>query len=53
VFGFDLKLLLAGFAYPVVPAFDEGVVMDSFPVVFRAEITFHETDFAALTLPYT
>ena len=34
----------------MVLAFYEGVVMDSFPVVFRAEITFHETDFTALTV---
>ena len=48
MFGFDFELLLAGFANPVVLAFDECVVVDSLAVVFSAEITLHERDSTAL-----
>ena len=42
VFCFDLQFLLAGFANPVVFAINEGMVVDTFTVVFGAEFTFHE-----------
>ena len=42
MFGIYLQFFLAALTYPVVLAFDECMVMDSFAVVFRAEITFHE-----------
>jgi hypothetical protein len=45
VFGFDLQFLLTGFADPAVLTFDEGVVMDSFTIVFGAEIAFHGKGF--------
>ena len=45
VFGVDLELLFAGFANPVVFAFDESVVVNSFAVVFSAEITLHGNRF--------
>jgi hypothetical protein len=41
MFGFDSKALLAGFANPVVFAFNERVVMDSFAVVGGAHIALH------------
>ena len=41
VFGFDLELLLAGFANPMVLAVNERVVMDPFAVVVRAQIALH------------
>ena len=42
VFRFDFQFLLAGFANPVVFAVDEGMVVDAFTVVVRAEIAFHK-----------
>jgi hypothetical protein len=36
VFRFDLQLLLAGLADPVMLAFNEGMVVDAFAVVFSA-----------------
>jgi hypothetical protein len=41
VFSFDLQLLLAGFANPVMLPVDEGMVVDTFAVIFRAQIAFH------------
>jgi hypothetical protein len=41
VVGFDLELLLAGFADPMVLAVNERVVMDSFAIVVRAQIALH------------
>ena len=41
VFRFDLEFLLAGFANPVVLAFEKSVVMDALAVVFCAQITLH------------
>jgi hypothetical protein len=41
VFSFDLQLLLAGFANPVMFPLDEGVVVDTFAVVVRTEIALH------------
>lgn len=41
MFGFDLELLLAGFANPVVFAVNERVVVDAFAVVVRAQIALH------------
>jgi len=42
VFCFDLQFLLAGFANPVVLAINEGMVVNTFAVVFGAEVTFHK-----------
>jgi hypothetical protein len=39
---FDFELLLARLADPEVFSLDKGVVVDSFAVVIRTEITFHE-----------
>ncbi len=44
VLGFDFQLFLAGFADPVVFAFDEGVEVDTFSVVGGADVAFHERD---------
>jgi hypothetical protein len=44
VFRFDLQLLLAGLADPVMLAFNEGMVVDAFAVVFSAQITLHEDE---------
>ena len=41
VFCFDLQLLLAGFANPVMLPVDEGMIVDTFAVIFRAQIAFH------------
>jgi len=41
VFGFDLELLLAGFANPVVLAIDKRVVVDALAVVVCAQIALH------------
>jgi len=41
VFRLDLQLFLAGFTYPEMFAINEGVVVDAFTVVVRAEIAFH------------
>ena len=41
VLGFDFQFLLTGFADPVVFSIDEGVVVDTFAVIFGAEITLH------------
>jgi hypothetical protein len=42
VFCFDFELLFTRLADPVVFSLDKGVVVDSFAVIIRAEITFHE-----------
>jgi hypothetical protein len=42
VFGFDLQLLLAGFADPVMFAVNEGMVVDAFAIIVGAEIAFHK-----------
>ena len=41
MFGFDLQLRLAVFADPVMLAFDEGVVMDSFSIIGSTHIALH------------
>jgi len=41
VLGFDFQFLLTGFADPVVFSIDEGVVVDTFAVIFGAEVTLH------------
>ena len=41
MFCFDLQLFLAGFANPVMLPVDEGMVVDTFAVIFRAQIAFH------------
>jgi hypothetical protein len=41
VFGFDLELLFAGIANPMMLAFNERVVMNSLAVVVRAQIALH------------
>jgi hypothetical protein len=41
MFGFHFELLFAGFANPMVLSFDEGMVMNSLPAVFNAQITLH------------
>ncbi len=43
VLGFDFQILLTGFANPVVFSFDEGVVVNTFSVIFGANITLHQT----------
>jgi len=43
VLGFDFQILLTGFANPVVLSFDEGVVVNTFSVIFGANITLHRT----------
>jgi len=48
VFRFDFQLFFAGLANPVMLSFDEGMVVDSFSVVIRAEIAFHEFDSTSL-----
>jgi hypothetical protein len=41
MFCFDFELHLAAFTNPVVLAFDEGVKMNSFTVIGRADVTLH------------
>src|SRR5262249_697054 len=41
VFRFDLQFFLAGFANPVMLAFDKRVVVDPLAVIFRAQIALH------------
>lgn len=43
--GFDLQLLFAGFADPVVFAVDKGMVVDAFAVICRAQIALHGLGF--------
>jgi hypothetical protein len=38
---FDLQLLLAGFTNPVMLSIDEGVIVDTFPVIVGTQIAFH------------
>jgi hypothetical protein len=40
--GFDLQLRLAPLANPMMLAIDEGVIMNSFPVICGANVTLHE-----------
>jgi hypothetical protein len=51
VLSFDLELLLAAFADPMVPTLNESVVVDSLAVVFPAEITLHEKQFYRADVP--
>ena len=41
MFGFDLQLLFALLTNPVVLSVDERVVVNTFAVVFSANIAFH------------
>ena len=41
VFGFDLMLFLAGFAYPIVLSVDECMVVGAPAVVLRTQVAFH------------
>lgn len=41
VFCFDFQFLLTGFADPVMFSVDEGVIVDTFPVVVGTQIAFH------------
>jgi hypothetical protein len=41
VFCFDLQLLFAGFADPVMFTVDEGVIVDAFTVIVGTQIAFH------------
>ena len=45
MFRFDLQFFLAGFANPVVLAFDKSVVMDTLTVIVRAHVTLHTFSF--------
>ena len=43
MFGVDSQAFLAGFANPVVFAFDEGVVVGTGPIVVFAQVAGHPT----------
>jgi hypothetical protein len=42
VFSFDFQALFAALAHPVVPALDEGVIVDPVTGIGGAKITLHD-----------